>query len=317
MNVIVSNKYSQMLQTLEIDVIKSVQGIYDVQEIVDMFKNIYFQRMILDITAIKDYNDARVIQKISMELDSDKIILLLDSEDSSLQNNYLSKLISMGIYNFTSTKEGIIYLLNTPNTYKDVAHFQDLDPQIPAEVPVYGGTGTQVYSARVIGFKNVTDHAGATTLIYMLTKELQKYRNVAAIEYNKKDFQFFNNNRMFSTTRDSFSSVMMNNKDCDIILVDLNDCPSRDICTEVVYLIEPSMVKLNKLLMRRRTALVELKGKKVVLNKSMITNEKDMKQFAYESGLDVYLNIPPLDERSEENDFIINLLQTSELFNGN
>ncbi len=319
MNVIVANKYSDMLASLEIDVIKSINGEYDVQDIINMFKNIYFQRMILDITAIKDYHDPKIIQKVSMELDTDKIILLLDSDDSTLNNSYLSKIISMGIYNFTSTKEGITYLLNAPNIYKDVAHFQELDPLGNAKIPVYGSSEapTAIYSAKIIGFKNVTEHAGSTTLIYMILKELQKYRNVVAVEYNKKDFQFFNNNKMESTTKDNFSAVMLNNRDRDVVLVDLNDCPSKNVCTEILYLVEPSIIKISKLLARKRFALQELKGKKVVLNQSFINNDKDVKQFAYEANVEVFANIPTLDDRATESDFINNFLQNTDIFNKN
>ena len=59
MNVIVSNKYQAMLETLDIDIIKNLNGEYEVDEIVKSFSNFYFQRMILDITAIKDYKDSK------------------------------------------------------------------------------------------------------------------------------------------------------------------------------------------------------------------------------------------------------------------
>ena len=53
MNVIISNRYQTMLQELNIDVIKSLNGEFDVEEIISTFQNFYFQRMILDVTAIK------------------------------------------------------------------------------------------------------------------------------------------------------------------------------------------------------------------------------------------------------------------------
>ena len=37
----------------------------------------FFQRMILDITALKDYRDIKTLQKLSISLDMDKVILLL------------------------------------------------------------------------------------------------------------------------------------------------------------------------------------------------------------------------------------------------
>ena len=69
MNVIVSNQKKELLETLNIDIIKSVNGQFEVEEIIEMFKNFYYQRMILDITAIKNYNDIKVLQKLSISLD--------------------------------------------------------------------------------------------------------------------------------------------------------------------------------------------------------------------------------------------------------
>ena len=55
MNVIISNKYQSMLQGLDIETIKTMNGQFSIDEIVDSFKTVFFNRMILDITAIKDY----------------------------------------------------------------------------------------------------------------------------------------------------------------------------------------------------------------------------------------------------------------------
>ena len=109
MNVIISNKYQAMLQNLDIDVIKRLDGEYDVDDIINEFQNFFFQRMILDITALKDYRDIKTLQKLSISLDMDKIILLLDDSAESTSSDYLSKLISMGIYNFTKKYHQILF----------------------------------------------------------------------------------------------------------------------------------------------------------------------------------------------------------------
>ena len=62
MNVIIANKYKEMLMNLDIEVIKSIEGEFDVDEIINNFTNFYFDRMILDITAIKDYQDLDNLQ---------------------------------------------------------------------------------------------------------------------------------------------------------------------------------------------------------------------------------------------------------------
>ena len=45
MNVIISNKYQSLLANLDIDVIKSINGEFDVEEIVSNFTNFFFNKM--------------------------------------------------------------------------------------------------------------------------------------------------------------------------------------------------------------------------------------------------------------------------------
>ena len=292
MNVIIANEAKSMLSTLDIDVIKSVDGVHTADEIVEMFKNFFYARMILDITAIKDYNDITNIQKISIGLDADKIILLLPNNEASTSSSYLSKIISMGIYNFTTTVDGVKYFLEHPNTYKDVAHIQqlnDLSTTINEKV---------VAGSRIIGIKNVTDHAGSTTLIYMLKKELeQSYgMSVVAIEVNRHDFSYFNSSNMISIDDEHLMTEIVKHNDVAIILVDLNDSSNEGACSDVLYLIEPSSIKLNKLMRRNRRVFEELRGRKIILNKSLLSNS-DIMDFEYEGKTKVFYNIPPLNDR--------------------
>ena len=75
MNVIISNKQQAILENLNIDIIKSLNGEFDVTQIIDEFKNFYYQRMIIDITAIKGYKNIKNLQKLSISLDMSKLIL--------------------------------------------------------------------------------------------------------------------------------------------------------------------------------------------------------------------------------------------------
>lgn len=298
MNVIIKNKYKEMLDTLDIEVIKSLDGEFEIDEFISMFSNFFFQRMILDITAIKNYQDLKTIQKLSLNLDVSKIILLLDDTEESSSALYLSRLISMGIYNFTRNKEGILYLLDHPNSYRDVAHIHQLEnltEQINERVITK--------SLRMIGFKNVTEHAGATTLIYMLKKQLQEYYNVIAIEVDKNDFSYFEEENMVSTTSMELPKLLMKYQNVDIILIDLNDSKNEDVCHEVLHLIEPSIIKINRLVKANRKIFEKLKDKKIVLNKSLITS-KDVLDFEYETQLSVFYNMPPLNERKDNASYI-------------
>ena len=310
MNVVISNKYQSMLESLNLDIIKSLNGEFDVEEIISQFQNFFYQKMILDITAIKNYRDIRTIQKLSISLDMDKLILLIDDTVDDGTNSYLSKLISMGIYNFTKNAEGILYLYNNPNTYRDVAHIQQLDvaPQQSQQVVVEKYENTIPTGPRIIGIKNVTKQSGATTLTYMMRNVLKQTYSVVAIEVNKSDFRYFNDRELVSTTNTEIGNVLAKYSDHDVILVDVNDSlQAEELCHEVLYLIEPSVIKLNKLMLVNGGIFKTLKDKKVVLNQSLL-DSKDVSDFEYESGLKIYYNLPPLDERKQEMQALNSLL---------
>ena len=241
----------------------------------------------------------------------DKVIILLDDSEESSSPAYLSKLISMGIYNFTKNVEGIMYLYNNPNSYRDVAHIQQLEqPVIVQETQVTSGV-PEVPVQRIIGVKNVTKQAGATTLLYMMYTQLVKNYSVACVEVGKSDFRYFNNRALISTSNSEIGNTIVKNSDKDIILIDVNDSTSAEgMCTEMIYLIEPSIIKLNRLMLISPNSLKNLKDKKVILNQSLLSS-KDVLDFEYESKMKIFYNMPPLDEREKDiqalNAFLVRL----------
>ncbi len=300
MNVIVSNKYQTLLGTLNIDVIKTINGEFSVQDLVNQFSNFFYNKMIIDVTAIKGYEDVNTMRELSMNFEMDKIILLLDDSARVNSPNYLSQLVSVGIYNFTRSVEAIPFLIENPNSYKDVASYQNFNnPMGPMKMNDVSITQNVRIEQRVIGFKNITEHAGATTLIYMLKKALQRAYKVKAIEINNTDFEYFNDPTLESADFMNASFQISNNSEADVILVDLNDGPE-SLCTEVVYIIEPGIIKLNKLIRSDRKIFDKLRNKRIILNKSVL-NENDIKDFEYESGSRVFFNIPYLDEKLDNN----------------
>lgn len=308
MNVIVSNRYETSLKTLNIDVIKTVAGEFEARQLVSMFQNFFFQRMILDITAIVNYKDIQNIQTLSISLDMDKVILLLDDSIEVNSPTYISQLISIGIYNFAKNLEEVQYLLEHPNTYRDVAHLHHLNEN---NLQINQGTtleskkenNLQINSPKIIGIKSITKQAGATTLIYMLVKQLQKKHSVLALEINKRDFMYFNEKSMVSISDSDLKNVLNQNISKDFILLDLNESNQAiSLCNDVIYLIEPSIIKLHKMMFINPNILKKLENKKIVLNQSLLT-EKDVKDFESESNLNVFFNLPPIDER--KNDFPI------------
>lgn len=301
MNVMVVNKYKEMLMGLNIEVMKSIEGVFNVDEIIDTFTNFYYDKMILDITAIRDYQNTDNLQKLAMNINMENVILLLDNSPESDSKTYLSKLISLGIYNFTRNIEGINYLLVHPHNYKDVVNIHNLS-ELEANTDA-GTSGTLNLGGggklRVIGFKNITQHAGSTSLIYMIKKVLKDSMSVAAVEVNKVDFIYFNDKDMVSTTSAELPKELMKKQAADLILVDLNDYEDVDICAEVIYLLEPSTLMLNKVLRTNKYVLDKLKEEKVVLNKCVLSNE-DVSTFEYETKLKVFHTLPPLDDRQAD-----------------
>ena len=315
MNVIVANEKQNELANLDIDIIKSVTGSYDVSEIVDMFRSFFYSKMILDVTAMKQYNDLRNYEVLIQGLGADKIIFLLPEGSPLCTPNFLSHLISLGIYNFTTNLNGIKYLLKKPNTLQDVEHIRQMAKTTQSAET---GASVAVVSSKVsngvtvIGVKNVTVHAGATTFIYLLKKELSSVygsENVIAVEIEKGDFQLFNERNMFTIKESEIQSFISKNSSANIILVDLNNCTNDTFCSDVLYLIEPSTIQLNKLIRRRPDVFQVLGNAKIILNKSLLLNN-DVFDFESEAGIRVFYNMPPLDERKRNavvNDFLSKL----------
>lgn len=303
MNVIVSNKRRDVFSDLNVDVLKSINGEFTADEIIQSFSNFFFNRMFLDITAIKNYTDIKNIQKLSIGLDVSKIILLLDDNEIVNSSVYKSKLVSMGIYNFANDFTGVKYLYDNPNGYKDVAHFQEM-----GEVPNTMETKIVNVGVRIIGFKNVTEHGGATSLIYMLKKELSSRYNVMAIEVNKKDFMYFNDKDMISVMGNNLGNTILRYKDVDIILVDLNDLDDSTLDGDVFYLIEPSTIKLNKMMLINRNALSKLVDKNVILNMSLLSSN-DVKDFEKESGCKIFYSLPPMNDKENNSTALLPFLE--------
>lgn len=315
MNVIISNEQQAVLSNLNIEIIKSVNGIYNADDIIEMFSNFFFGRMIFDVTALDGYKDPKNFQKLSIALAVEKIILILPNIPECNSPNYISKLISMGFYNFTTNIDGINYLLSNPNSYRDVAHLHQLE----SGIIVQNEQGTNVnYSsagANIIAFKNLTDHSGATTLVYLLKKELSKMGySVTAIEINKRDFMYLNDKELVSTTSDNLGNDLLKYRGSQVVLIDGNDHTNLELCSDVIYLFEPSFIKLNKLMMKDRKIFERLKGNKIVLNNCKLSTT-DVAELEYEARVKFFYTLPPLDDRKDNGDILQGLLSKLGLVN--
>ena len=114
---------------------------------------------------------------------------------------------------------------------------------------------------------------------------------------------------MASIKNSQLKQALAQLRNVKVILVDLNGIPDDSFCNEVLYLVEPSTIKLNKLIRRNREILGKLRNCKVVLNKSLLQSN-DVADFESEANLKVYYNMPPLDERKRNgiiNDLLVKL----------
>lgn len=294
MNIVIENLNSNIIDSISIATIKKLNGTYDVTRLFSEISPLSYEKAIIDITALNNYNDINTLKSLTSFIKPDNLILVINSDNVS--NEYLNSIIESGIYNIAYTAEHIVELYSNPNNYDDAIILVNKSKKV----------------CKIIGFKNVTKHAGATTLIYILKKHLDKMRKVLAIEINKLDFNFFYNKEMISIQDNAVDMTLEKYGNQDIILVDLNNSKNMiRYCDEIIYLVEPTMIRINEAMMVNPTTFNELKNSKVILNKSPLTAE-EVKEFSSESHLKAYYVIPMLNER-HNSDIIINLIDKLKL----
>ena len=311
MNVIVVNENKAILDQLDVDVIKKIEGQFEVSELLSKFVNLYFDKLIIDVTSIQNYTSNEVMEKFAHEVDASRVILLLNDTPIVNSNDYLANLVKNGIYNFSRNLEGIKFLYNTPNTLSNVEYILN---QPKNSVSYSSGTSnTATYlndekntsvnlstaGKKIIGLSNLTMHAGASTLTNMMVRQL----NAAGIpsigvEMNRQDLIYYRSDRLFSCmSRIELEKVLRENSDAAGIIIDLNDFPEADkYCNSIVYLVEPSFIRLTKCIRKNKNVFIERKNDKVVLNMSFVSDD-EVYDFEIETGVKVFDNLPPLNDR--------------------
>lgn len=339
MNVVTSNENKAIIDRLEIDIIKRIDGQYDLTELLSKFVNLYFNKMIIDVTSIKDYENPQTMAALAQSVDPSRVILLLNNNPVVNSNEYLANLINNGFYNFTRNYEGINFLYNTPNTFENVQHLltsntnnapsnntveanqtnnQDVNQNNAVGVgqPVTDANNDvenhRIFSNRmIIGIQNVTNHAGASTLVRMMVRQLNNHGIKAyGIEMFRQDLMYYRDpNLVACMNRNDLERELRKMEDGNAVIMDLNDFGEADkFCDKVIYLLEPSFIMLTKCLKRNANALVELRDANVVLNKSFVNNQ-ELSDFEYETRLTIFDNIPPLNDRNENSIEVNNFLR--------
>ena len=409
MNVIVSNRQKDIIDNANIDAIKDLNGLFNVNDLINKFKNYFFSKMILDATSVVDFASREVLTTLADEIGAEKLIILLPSNPEPPME-FKKLLIELKIYNFTNKIEDVIKFIEKPNTYEDAIKLIDesyssdvyVDNSIKEQDSLPGETlednegsmvnnmandsgslgdilsrfnlsnssdgnmnidntlveqsavnydnspapennsydmqnsGMNMFNEMpnimdnainvnqnndgskntflisddfdntfdtlspqkiIIGVKGITLHAGCTSLIYMLHRmvAVNLKKSVLSIEIGKNDFRLFRDNKMISVNENNLKNVIDNSHD-EVIFVDLNNYDGTDICSDILYLVEPSTIKLNGLMAVNRNIFNELKNKKVLLNKSLLS-PSDINTLEGEAGLRFFYNIEPLNDR--------------------
>lgn len=317
MNVVTANENKAIIDRLDIDIIKRIDGQFELRELLSKFVNLYFNKMIIDITSIQDYQNLDVIKQLSQSVDPSRVIILLNNDPVVNSQFYMSNLIACGFYNFTRNFEGIKFLYSTPNTYENVKHLVMSEEEIIKKQNEYETEHAVVYKEagqrQVIGFINLTNHAGATSLINMLVRQMNSHGYQAiGLEMFRQDMLFYHDSNLSTCfNKNDLESKLKLYDDVNAIFIDLNEFGEADkFCDKIIYLLEPSYIMLTKLLKRDRNALAEHKDDIIVLNKSFV-NEQEIPDFEYETKLKVFYNMPPLNDRNNNlqpvNDFLTKL----------
>lgn len=304
MNIVTANENKSIIDRLDIDIIKRIDGQYELRELLSKFVNLYFNKMIIDITSIENYQDIEVIKQLGKALDPSRIILLLNNDPTVNSSLYMSSLIGAGFYNFTRNFEGIKFLYSNPNGYDNVKHLVLSDEQTKEETRLAEERAKAMEyheeaTKKIIGIANLTTHAGATSLTNMMVRQLNNagYKAIG-IEMFRQDLIFYHDSNLMSCMNKSdLERTIKDHEDANAIIIDLNDFGyADDYCDDVLYLVEPSYVKLTKLLKKDKNTFIERKDEKIVLNLSFV-NDQEVPDFEYETKCKVFDNLPPMNDR--------------------
>lgn len=311
MYIIIKNENSRIINNLTVNVSKTLVGDFTREDLDRELNLINYDKVIVDITSIRNYYDDNYLYKfLEFFRSPSDVILLLNDGFVANSKHFLSKLISKGYYNFATTDSAVNRLLERNNTIDDVKEYMDGNDFLKTNSIVSGIDKNKKFETDklIIGIENGFPHSGATTLMYMLVKEIGKSKKVKGIEMINNDSLFFRDDRIISCeSRIQFETIVKTLNDIDVYIVDLNGSDVKEICNKVIYLIEPGTTKINKVVKGDREIYEMLKNSNVVLNRSNIKDD-EMKTFEYETKFKVVGNVPNLNERLDSNDSLTKLV---------
>lgn len=308
MNLAIVNENINVFNSLTIDIIKVLHGVYDVDDLKNELVNFYFNKVIIDITAVKNYFLSSDLFEVLNYLGKDKVILLLNGSELCNSNNFLSELVKNGYYNFTNNAQGVSFLVSRPNTYDDVKKYLKVDTftsvltqKVEDNKEDADRLKINTEKQTIIGVQDLSSSAGATTLVQQMVKQLALNYNVKGIEINGRDSIYFRNENIISCIDYLEAKIMIQGKlkNTKVIILDLNYFKDKDnLCDEIIYLLEPGIIRLSKFVKETPNLTELLEGKKIVLNRSALKDE-EINFFEQETGINVFFNLVNFDDRRE------------------
>lgn len=311
MYIIIKNENSRIINNLTVNVSKTLVGDFTREDLNRELSFINYDKAIVDITSIRNYYDDNYLYSFLQFFRSPSdVILLLNDGFVANSKHFLSKLIEKGYYNFATTDSAVNRLLEKNNTIEDVRDYMEGYDFLKTDSIVSGIEKSDKFETDkfIIGIENGLAHAGATTLMYMLVKEISKLKNVKGVEMIKNDSAFFNDDKVISCeSKIQFENIVKTLKDIDVYVVDLNGTDVKEICNKIIYIIEPGTTKINKVVKGNRENYEKLKNVDIVLNRSNIKDE-ELNNLQYETKFKIVGNVPNLNERLDSNESLDKLV---------
>ena len=302
MNLVIVNENTIVVNALTIDIIKVLNGVYDVNSVEKELVNFYFNKVIIDITAIKNYFSSFDLFEFLNYFGKDKVILLLNDSAYCNSKEFLTQLINNGYYNFTSNSQGVSFLVNRSNTYEDVKKYIQTTTFTSELNSSIGSTNiqTRTNTIKIIGIKNLSEGAGSTTLMQQMVKQLAFNYKVKGIELNSFDAMYFRRpDIIFCNDYTEAKTKIQGLKGIDAIIIDLNEFEDKNkICTDIIYLLEPGIIRISKFIKNINKYKDELNDMKIVLNRSALKDE-EINYFEQETGLNIYYNLTNFDDKKD------------------
>jgi len=123
MNIIIKNTNANLVEEFDDEVIKTLEGEFTIDQVQEKITSVYYNKVIIDITAIKDYGNIDNVIKFLRIFDHLKIIIVLKAMELNKQNMIVSKLIENGYYNFATNVNEIKTLMAEPNSSQNVEKY--------------------------------------------------------------------------------------------------------------------------------------------------------------------------------------------------